>query len=268
MIWSHGNVRALCTNRLGGVSAGPFASLNLGMHVGDDPQLVLLNRRKLRQQLPAEPVWLNQVHGTHVHVIDKKPSELFKQAGEQDQPGISDPALTADAAVTNQFGLVLAVMTADCLPVLFATQDGSVIGAAHAGWRGLNAGVLEQTVGAMRNLAPNTVIECHFGPAIGPKQFEVGADVRDAFVNEDDRAQEAFIAHNKARQLGQPKWLADICKLAALRLASLNVVCLDDHAPCTVSEPHRWFSYRRDGKTGRMASCVWLESGGLNSTVA
>ena len=259
LTWSNSGVRSLCTTRLGGVSSGPFASLNLGLHVGDDPQLVLLNRRKLRQQLPAEPVWLNQVHGTHVQVIDKKLGELLKQASEQNLPSTGDLVLTADAAVTNQSGVVLAVMTADCLPVLFAAQDGSVIGAAHAGWRGLKAGVLEQTVSAMRRLAPNAIIECHFGPAIGPSRFEVGADVRDAFVIEDDLARTAFLLQSNATQENRPKWLADICKLAVLRLAKLGVICLDDHAPCTVSEPHRWFSYRRDGKTGRMASCVWLE---------
>ena len=248
MNWRHAEVRSLCTTRLGGVSTGPFASLNLGLHVGDDPQSVQLNRQKIRQQLPAEPVWLNQVHGTRVYLVN------------QNNDNSSSDAITADASVTKQRGIVLAIMTADCLPVLFATQDGSVIGAAHAGWRGLHAGVLEQTVSAMRKLAPNSQIECHFGPAIGPSQFEVGTDVHDAFVDADVGSLAAFAEqpNTKLTQNNQPKWLADICQLAAVRLAKLGIVCLDDHSPCTVSEPHRWFSYRRDGKTGRMASCIWL----------
>lgn len=251
MTWSHDRIRSLCTTRQSGVSAGPFASFNLGTHVGDDLQLVQLNRQKLREQLPADPVWLNQVHGTHVHVINKELNPRYRS---------SDPVVTADASVTNQVGVVLAVLTADCLPVLFAAQDGSVIGAAHAGWRGLQAGVLDQTVIAMRRLAPNAIIECHFGPAIGPSRFEVGADVRDAFIDTDTKTQAAFIPQSKTTfaQANQPKWLADICQLAALRLAKLEIICLDDHSPCTVSEPHRWFSFRRDGKTGRMASCLWI----------
>ena len=238
--WQHPRIQSLITTRNGGFSAGSFASLNLGLHVGDDAQLVQLNRQKLRQRLPSDPVWLNQVHGTHIHVVADA------------QQGL---APTADACVTNQPGTVLMIMTADCLPVLFATQDGMVIGAAHAGWRGLLAGVLEQTIQAMRFLSPGGVIECHYGPAIGPNQFEVSADVRDAFVDHDRANASAFVARQGTEQ---PKWLADICRLATLRLRKVDVICLDQTAPCTVTEPNRWFSYRRDGKTGRMASCIWI----------
>ena len=238
--WRHPRVQSLITTRHGGFSSGPFASLNLGLHVGDDAELVRMNREKLRQQLPGEPVWLNQVHGTQVHVVT--------DAHDGSLP-------TADACVTNRSGVVLTIMTADCLPVLFCAQDGSVIGAAHAGWRGLHLGILEQTVYAMQALSPTSAIECHFGPAIGPQAFEVGADVRDAFIALDPANQSAFVERVGAPQ---PRWLADICRLASLRLSKLDVVCLDQHSPCTVNEANRWFSYRRDGKTGRMASCLWL----------
>ncbi len=227
-------VRALSTTRAGGVSVAPYDSLNLGIHVGDDPANVAANRAQVRRIVPSEPAWLNQVHGTVV-------ADAASVAGVPD----------ADASVSRTPGAVCVVMTADCLPVLLCDRAGSVVGAAHAGWRGLHGGVIEATVAAMQ-VAPTDVI-AWLGPAIGPTAFEVGDEVRAAFVATDAIADAAF------KPAGQPgKWLADIYLLARQRLAALGVTAVYGGDCCTVSESRRFFSYRRDGVTGRMASLVWL----------
>jgi len=227
------NVRALQTTRMGGVSPAPWNSFNLGDHVGDDPLRVAANRAELRGVLPAEPLWLQQVHG--VRTVDA--------AQTADLP-------TADAAFSRQVGTVCAVMTADCLPVLFCDQAGTVVAAAHAGWRGLQAGVLEATITAMA--VPAGEILAWLGPAIGPAAFEVGDEVRAAFVAHDRRAAEAFKPHVPG------KWLADIYRLARQRLQAAGVASIRGGDFCTVSDSERFFSYRRDGVTGRMATLIWL----------
>lgn len=229
-------VRSLVTTRHGGVSLGAYASLNLGDHVGDDPLAVAENRRRIAVELPAMPLWLNQVHG---HGVIDAGSAL---------PGACTP--DADAAFSRRSGVVCAVMTADCLPVLFCDQSGSVVAVAHAGWRGLHAGVLEQTVLAMA--CPGSQLLVWLGPAIGPTAFEVGDDVRNVFVAAHGEAEVAF----KAVRPG--KWLADIYSLARLALGRAGVSAVYGGDCCTVSEPGRFFSYRRDGVTGRMASLIWL----------
>ncbi len=228
------SVRALSTTRAGGVSVAPYDSLNLGTHVGDDPANVTANRAQVRRIVPSEPAWLNQVHGTVV--VDAASAS-----------GVPD----ADASVSRAPGAVCVVMTADCLPVLLCDRAGTVVGAAHAGWRGLHGGVIEATVAAM-HVAPADVI-AWLGPAIGPSAFEVGDEVRAAFVAADAAAVTAFMP------AGQPgKWLADIYLLARQRLAALGVKAIYGGDCCTVSESSRFFSYRRDGVTGRMGSLVWL----------
>ena len=229
------NVRALQTTRNGGVSTAPWASFNLGDHVGDDPAAVAANRAQLSSLLPAEPHWLTQVHGTVAVDAEKMPKTA-----------------TADAAFARQAGHVCAVMTADCLPVLFCDRRGTVVAAAHAGWRGLLAGVLESTVNAMQ--VPSDELLVWLGPAIGPHCFEVGDEVRHAFVARDAEAGSGFVP-------GEPgKWLCDIYLLARQRLNTLGVQSVSGGVACTVSETERYFSYRRDGVTGRMASLIWLES--------
>jgi hypothetical protein len=232
-------VRALVTTRGGGVSRGAYASLNLGDHVGDDAQAVACNRALLRQHLPAEPRWLRQVHGTRCVVAEEA-------AGNEE----------ADAAASFRPGTVCSVLTADCLPVLFCDVGGTVVAAAHAGWRGLAAGVLEATVTAMRR-APAAIL-AWLGPAIGPRAFEVGDEVRAAFVARDAAAAAAFVPH------GTGKWLCDIYALARLRLAALGVRRVASADFCTVSDRDRFYSYRRDGTTGRMASLIWLEGPGAD----
>jgi polyphenol oxidase len=231
------NVRSLMTTRRGGVSRGAFASFNLGAHVGDDPAHIVENRRRLAISLPAQPLWLNQKHG--VGVIDADSA-----AAGGDPP-------EADAAVARSRHKVCAVLTADCLPVLLCDQAGSVVAAAHAGWRGLLAGILAQTVAAMRR--PPGELLAYFGPAIGPQAFEVGKEVRAAFVAADTQADAAF------KPLPADKWLANIYLLAQQSLASLGVNAIYGGEYCTVCEEERFFSYRRDGTTGRMASLIWLE---------
>lgn len=226
-------VRALTTTRAGGVSLPPYDSLNLGDHVGDDPAAVAENRRRLRAFLPAEPRWLVQVHGTAVAHAD----------------ALQHPA-EADAAVAFTPGTVCAVLTADCLPVLLCDRQGTRVAAAHAGWRGLAAGVLEASVTAM-HCEPSDIL-AWLGPAIGPQAFEVGEDVREAFVRDLPAAAVAFVP-------GQPgKWLADIYRLARLRLARAGVNGIHGGGFCTYSDGARFYSYRRDKATGRMASLIWL----------
>jgi YfiH family protein len=231
---ANSRVRTLVTTRNGGVSPAPYASLNLGTHVADDPARVAENRALLRSQLPAEPVWLNQVHGIAVCRADTA-------------SGVVD----ADASVTRQSQTVCAIMTADCLPVLLCDRQSSVVAAAHAGWRGLCNGVLEATISAMD--APAADLLAWMGPAIGPDAFEVGAEVRAAFMAHDPASGSAF------SPIGDDKYLADIYQLARQRLQAAGVSSIHGGGLCTVIERDRFFSYRRDGRTGRMASLIWLE---------
>ncbi|THF62455.1 peptidoglycan editing factor PgeF [Pseudothauera rhizosphaerae] len=230
-------VRALMTTRHGGVSRPPYDELNLGAHVGDDPAAVAANRARVRARVGSEPLWLEQVHGTDV--VD---------AAEAVGQGVP----RADAALARRPGVVCAVMTADCLPVLFCDDDGTVVAAAHAGWRGLCAGVLERTVERMA-VAPSS-IQAWLGPAIGPTAFEVGGEVREAFLGHDTAAGSAFV------RAGAPgKWLADLYGLARQRLAGAGVTRIGGGEYCTWSDSARFFSYRRDGTTGRMAALIWLQ---------
>lgn len=227
------NVRALQTLRSAGCSPPPWSSFNLGDHVGDAPERVAANRAALRQHLPNEPLWLKQVHGTVAVNAENSPNFV-----------------TADASFSHAAGHVCAVMTADCLPILLCDQAGSVVAAAHAGWRGLLDGVIEATVAQMR--VPPSRLLAWLGPAIGPACFEVGDEVRAAFVSKSAVAASAFVEH------AQGKWLADIYQLARQRLNRLGIVDISGGDACTVSEAERYFSYRRDGVTGRMASLIWL----------
>lgn len=229
------NVKALQTTRNGGASRMPWASFNLGDHVGDDPAAVAANRQALRAALPGEPRWLRQVHG--IVAVD---------AGQEAKTE------AADAAFARRPGAVCVVMTADCLPVLLCDRRGSVVGAAHAGWRGLLGGVLESAVAAMA-VAPGELL-AWLGPAIGPRCFEVGTEVRDAFVARDASASAAFVA------TGPDKWLCDVYLLARQRLAQAGVSAISGGGACTFSESVCYFSYRRDRTTGRMASLIWLDS--------
>lgn len=235
------NVHALMTTRRGGTSAAPWDSFNLGDHVGDDPAHVAANRARLQHDLPAAPFWLRQVHGTRVVVA---------------QAGSVDAMPEADACVARVPGQVCAVLTADCLPVLFCDRQGTVVAAAHAGWRGLVQGVLEETVAAMR--VPPGEIVAWLGAAIGPDAFEVGDEVRSAFVARHPEAGSAFVA---APAPG--KWHADLYTLARIRLAAVGVHAVWGGGRCTYRERDDFFSYRRDGLTGRMAALVWLDSSGI-----
>lgn len=230
-----GNVKALQTTRLGGRSIAPFASLNLGSHVADAPLAVAHNRQLLATLMPSEPVWLNQVHG--VVVVNADAAGCLPQA---------------DAAVARRKASVCVVMTADCLPVLLCDERGSVVGAAHAGWRGLCTGVIEETVRAMN--APPTSLMAWLGPAISQAAFEVGAEVREAFMARDMRTANAFIPASDG------KYLADIYQVARLRLQALGITRIYGGDLCTYRDAARFFSYRRDGVTGRMGTFIWLES--------
>lgn len=247
-------VRGVMTTRLGGVSVAPWDSLNLGVHVGDDATSVLENRARLREaaNLPSEPVWLEQVHGSSVIVLDA--GDIPRTVTAEQLMQSRRPR--ADAAVTQQAGVVCAIQVADCLPVLFTARDGSVVGAAHAGWRGLASGVLGATVAAMG--VPGDQIVAWLGPAIGPQNFEVGDDVVAAFVatahaDQREQTEAAFV-----RKPGG-KWLCDLFALARLRLAAAGVTQVSGGGLCTVSDARRFYSYRRDEQTGRMAALVWLE---------
>ncbi len=232
------NVQAATTSRIGGVSRAPFDSFNLADHVGDHPAAVQVNRELLLEELalPAEPLWLKQVHGTRVVMLDG--------------PQVESPE--ADASVSAGPNRVCAVLTADCLPVLFCDRAGTRVAAAHAGWRGLAAGVLEATVARMA-VAPDEIM-VWLGPAIGPQVFEVGKDVYAAFVDDDADSATAF------ETTGDDRWLADIYRLARQRLARVGVTAVYGGDRCTVSEAGMFYSYRRDGNTGRMANLVWLAS--------
>lgn len=235
-------VGALSTTRIGGVSASPYGDgaggggLNLGTHVGDAPEAVARNRELLRALLPTEPAWLTQVHGTRV--LDAANVGAVPQA---------------DASIATRPGVVCAIMTADCMPVLLADAQGRVVGAAHAGWRGLAAGVLENTVEAMRAAGAGEIL-AWLGPGIGPQAFEVGADVRGAFAHLGAQSASAFTL---AGQAG--KFLADLPTLAKLALARVGVSQVAGGTDCTVSDARRFYSYRRDRVTGRMASLIWIK---------
>jgi hypothetical protein len=226
------NVRACVTSRAGGVSLAPFAGLNLGDHVEDDPQAVTENRRLLVERLDCQPAWLKQVHSPDVVAAD--PARV----------------LTADASWTATPGTACAVLTADCLPALFCDRAGTRVAAAHAGWRGLAGGVLENTVAAL-GVAPVELL-VWLGPAIGPASFEVGPEVREAFVSQHAQAEQAFTASRNAG-----KFMADIYALARIRLAAIGVDAVYGGGLDTFADP-RFFSYRRAARTGRFASLVWL----------
>ncbi|HET6396886.1 MAG TPA: peptidoglycan editing factor PgeF [Pseudoxanthomonas sp.] len=241
-------VAAFTTLRHGaGASAPPFDRFNLGARSGDEPAAVAANRAGLVQRfgLPSAPHWLRQVHGTAVLRFD---APAASAAALDDEP-------EADAAVTAVPGTVLAILTADCLPVVFAAGDGSEVGAAHAGWRGLAAGVLEATVAAMRTPAPR--LRAWLGPAAGPQAYEVGEEVRAAFVAGDPQAASAFAATRPGH------WRADLYALARRRLqaAGLPAAAIHGGGLCTISDPHRFYSHRRDARTGRMATVAWLAGG-------
>ncbi len=225
-------VKSCVTTRAGGVSAAPFDSLNLGEHVGDDPVAVAKNRQRLVSQLGCRPSWLSQVHG--VAVAEASPELL----------------LEADASWTATPGVACAIMTADCLPALFCDRAGTRVAAAHAGWRGLAAGVLEATLDAL--VLPADQLLVWLGPAIGAQAFEVGAEVREAFVAQHAEAAEAFRPSHNAG-----KFMADIYRLARIRLAARGVTAVYGGEFCTYNDP-RFYSYRRATQTGRFASLIWL----------
>jgi YfiH family protein len=237
-------VRAAFTLRTGGVSAAPFDSLNLGAGIGDSPEAVAENRRRVREslRLPAEPLWLEQVHGIAVVQAESVGASVGLSATPR-----------ADASVAHTAGHVCAIRVADCMPVLFAALDGSAIGAAHAGWRGLAGGVLEATVEQLG--VPASRLVAWMGPTIGPGNFEVGEDVRATFTKSDANAASAFVGNNRGR------WQCDLYALARQRLRRLGVTSIYGGGWSTFAESDRFFSYRRDGQCGRMAALIWREPG-------
>jgi YfiH family protein len=233
-------VGALCSEREGGVSEAPYDTLNLGDHVGDDPAAVAENRRRYAAQLDAHPVFLQQVHGRGVVRLD---------AGTPD-------GTEADACWTTEPGLACTMMVADCLPVLLTDEAGSIVGAAHCGWRGLAGGVLEALCAQMATTGtPTRSLRAWLGPCIGPEAFEVGPEVRAAFVDQDADAAAMFRAHAAG------KFLANLPGLARRRLAKLGIAHVQGNdgsrAWCTVSNPSRFFSHRRDRISGRFAASIW-----------
>ena len=244
------HVRALCTTRVGGRSGAPFDSLNLGEQVGDSPADVAANRSLLHQVLGARPIFMKQVHGVQTLRLSDA----------------SIDGAQADACCTDQVGLVCTVMVADCLPVLLTDERGTVVAAAHAGWRGLagqgGLGILESVLSSLDVMQGGDALSARsgmlawLGPCIGPQAFVVGSDVRNAFVSQDSDAAALFAA------AAGEKWLADLAGLARLRLNALGVRKIYGNdgtgAWCTVSDPARYFSHRRDGVSGRMAACIWL----------
>lgn len=231
------NVRAFQTTRQGGFSQAPYDSFNLGMHVGDNALNVASNRQLLTPYLPSEPVWMNQVHG--IRVLDAATSSCLEDA---------------DASIARQKNVVCVTMTADCLPILMCDQQGTLVAAVHAGWRGLCDGVIEVTIKKMA--VDSTEILVWLGPAIGPDSFEVGDDVRQAFLKHDPKAEVAF------KNLGNEKWVCDLYTLAKQRLNALGVTQIFGSSInedfCTFKQQAQFFSFRRDKTTGRMASLIWL----------
>lgn len=251
LVWSasawHG-VKFFCTTRAGGVGVKPYDTFNLGMGAGEDPATVQANRQILRRRLPSDPLWLKQVHGNQVVDADSEPP--------LHQEMLLFPP-SADASFTTQSGRVLAILTADCLPVVMADDTGTVLGVAHAGWRGLAAGVLENTLESMRHRQPRAkAFRAWIGPGIGPGVFQVGDDVRDAFEGHGAHIPGAFVPDPDA----PGKWLADLPGLASWRLSQAGVQHIERSGACTVTDPFgRFYSYRRDKITGRMATLAWLE---------
>ena len=231
------NVQALFTTRSGGISSGPYTNFNLGDHVGDKKHIVNQNRAKLLKALPNEPKWLNQVHGSTPIWVDNNTN-----------------LLRGDAALSRTKNIVCAILTADCLPVFLCDEAGTVVGIVHAGWRGLVAGVIEQAVAEMRKNCIH--IMAYLGPAIGPDYFEIGEEVRHSFIKQDKISTAAF---TQCSGLNSKKWRADIFLLARQRLAVAGITKIYSHEECTYSNSDKFFSYRRDGDTGRMAGLIWLE---------
>jgi YfiH family protein len=229
------NVRAVNTTRRGGVSAAAYHSFNLAGHVGDDPTGVAENRARLRAalHLPADPLWMRQVHGTDV--VDA---------------AVVSGGIEADGAYTNRKNIVCAVLTADCLPIFICNRQGTEVGLLHAGWRGLAGGIIEAGLRAFRSSADDLLV--WFGPAIGAHAYEVGDDVRNAFVTSEPQTANAFAAGNPG------KWYLDLYGLARMRLAAHGVRATYGGRSCTAKQPDLFFSHRRDGVTGRMASLIWL----------
>jgi len=242
-------VHAAFTLRSGGVSASPFDSLNVGAHVGDEAAAVAENRRRVRTRLalPEEPAWLEQVHG--VEVVDLDAAAPAVGVTRPAPAAVALPA--ADAVVSRRAGRVCVVQVADCLPVLLAARDGCAVAAAHAGWRGLAAGVLEATVKRLA-VEPRDLL-AWLGPAIGAAHFEVGAEVRQAFLAQDAAAADAFAVNTRGR------WQCDLAGLARRRLDGLGIGAVFGGRWCTYGDASRFFSYRRDGRCGRMAALIWRE---------
>lgn len=246
------NIHAATTLRNGGVSCGGYTSLNPALHVGDDAERVGQNRKIIRNllNLPGDPVWLDQVHSNRVVHIENPPLAPFVKGGDWSDPFLIPPLQKdfqqADASYTTESGVVCAVMTADCLPLLVCTSDGSHVAAIHAGWRGLLSGVIGNTLAAMTG-----DFLVWLGPAIGPDCFEVGAEVRTAFREKST----AFLTAFKEKNNG--KWLADIYQLARIELAMRDIDKVYGGDFCTVTEHERFYSYRRDKQTGRMATLIW-----------
>ena len=234
------NIRALSTFRAGGVSKSPFNSLNLAAHVGDNLDSVVQNRAIISRDLglPTEPIWLEQIHS------DRAIEAIYRPLPEQ-----------ADASYTSKIAVVCAVLTADCLPLLICSKDGLQVAAVHAGWKGLLAGVVTNTIKALQKASSqNSGYMVWLGPAIGPKCFEVGAEVHEAFVRKHLRNESAFI------QVSKDKWLADIYHLARIELTEMRITDVYSSSACTFTENELYYSYRRDSQTGRMASLIWRES--------
>lgn len=229
---AHARVKACVTTRIGGVSMEPFDSFNLGVHVDDEPDAVASNRQRLQQIIGCEPSWLSQVH-----------SSIAVEADPRKCP-------TADASWTASRAVACAVLTADCLPVLFSDRAGTRVAAAHAGWRGLAGGILETTVAALAT--PADQLLAWLGPAIGPAAFEVGSEVREAFVSQHAEASGAFVPSRNAG-----RFMADIYELARIRLSACGIHTVYGGGLCTVTDP-RFYSYRSASRTGRFASLVWL----------
>lgn len=241
------SVQLFCTTRQGGVGEPPYDTFNLGLGTQDNPAFVHENRKRLRQILPNEPAWLQQVHG--MRVVDADDLQLF---------GSNQPPPAADASVSTTPGRVLAVLTADCLSVVLADQAGTVVGVAHAGWKGLAAGILEATLQLMQAKCPQpSAWRAWIGPGIGAQAFQVGEDVRLAFLG---KGAEQF-GHFLPDPLESGKWRADLAGLACWRLRQMGVRHIENSDLCTVKDPQRqFFSYRRDRQTGRMATLAWLDA--------
>ena len=233
---SPARVRALCTTRVGGESPAPYDEFNLGMHLGDDVECVARNRARLREQmnLPAEPDWIRQTHGIRAVVLE------------------SDRDRDADAAITRQPGRVAAVMVADCLPLLVCNRGGSEVAAIHAGWRGLRAGVIASALDAMQS--PPDALQAWIGPAISQAHFEVGDEVYSAFVEASPESGRCFVANRRGH------WLCDLRAIARQQLAGYGVATIECDSHCTYRDRDLFFSYRRDGLTGRQAAMIWIEA--------